>query len=34
MTPSGIIMQSSSVGATQEAIEKVLNDNGYETEKP
>lgn len=34
MTPSGIIMQSSSVGATKEAIEKVLTDNGYETEKP
>lgn len=34
MTPSGIIMQSSSVGATQEAIEKVLTDNGYEPEKP
>jgi hypothetical protein len=32
--PSGIIMQSSSVGATQEAIEKVLADNGYETSKP
>jgi hypothetical protein len=33
MTPTGIIMQSSSVGATQEAIEKVLTDNGYEPEK-
>lgn len=32
--PSGIIMQSSSVGATQEAIEKVLTENGYEPEKP
>lgn len=32
--PSGIVMQSGSVGATQEAIEKVLTDNGYETEKP
>jgi len=27
-------MQSSSVGATKEAIEKVLEDHGYETEKP
>jgi len=34
MSPSGIIMQSGSIGATQEAIEKVLTDNGYETEKP
>jgi hypothetical protein len=34
MTPSGIIMQSSSVGATKEAIEKVLTDHGYEAEKP
>jgi hypothetical protein len=34
MTPSGIIMQSSSVGATKEAIEAVLTKNGYETEKP
>jgi len=32
--PSGIVMQSGSVGATQEAIEKVLTDNGYEPEKP
>jgi hypothetical protein len=32
--PSGIIMQSSSVGATPEAISKVLSDNGYEVEKP
>lgn len=34
MTPSGIIMQSSSVGATPEAIEAVLEKHGYETEKP
>jgi len=34
MTPSGIILSSSSQGATQEAIEKVLTDNGYEPEKP
>ena len=32
--PSGIVMQSGSVGATQQAIEKVLTDNGYEPEKP
>src|SRR5208282_5354257 len=32
--PSGIVMSSSSVGATQEAIEKVLTDHGYETDKP
>jgi hypothetical protein len=32
--PSGIIMASSSVGATQEAIEKVLTANGHEPEKP
>jgi hypothetical protein len=32
--PTGIIMQSSSAGATQEAIEKVLAANGYETTKP
>jgi hypothetical protein len=32
--PTGIIMQSSSHGATQEAIEKVLAENGYETSKP
>jgi hypothetical protein len=32
--PSGIVMQSSSVGATKEAIEKVLTENGYETEQP
>jgi len=32
--PSGIVMSSSSVGATKEAIEKVLTDHGYETEKP
>lgn len=32
--PTGIIMQSSSVGATQEAIEKVLTENGYEPDKP
>src|ERR1035438_7685891 len=34
MTPSGIIMQSSSVGATQEAIAKVMRDNGHEPELP
>jgi len=34
MTPSGIVMASSSVGATQEAIEKVLTENGHEPEKP
>ena len=34
MTPAGIILSSSSQGATKEAIEKVLTDNGYETEKP
>ena len=34
MTPSGIIMQSSSVGATPEAIEAVLTKNGYEVSKP
>lgn len=32
--PSGIIMQSASVGATQEAIEKVLEGRGYEVEHP
>jgi hypothetical protein len=32
--PSGIIMQSSSVGATKEAIEKVLVEHGHEPEKP
>lgn len=32
--PTGIIMQSSSVGATQEAIEKVLTEHGYEPDKP
>lgn len=32
--PTGIIMASSSQGATQEAIEKVLADHGYESEKP
>jgi hypothetical protein len=32
--PSGIILSSGSVGATQEAIEKVLADNGYEADKP
>lgn len=32
--PSGIILSSGSQGATQEAIEKVLNDNGYEADKP
>lgn len=32
--PSGIILSSGSQGATQEAIEKVLTDNGYEPEKP
>lgn len=31
--PTGIIMQSSSVGATQEAIEKVFVANGLEPEK-
>jgi chemotaxis protein histidine kinase CheA len=30
--PSGIIMQSSSIGATEEAINKVLEANGYEVE--
>jgi len=34
MTPSGIILSSSSQGATKEAIEKVLSDNGYEPDKP
>lgn len=33
MTPSGIILSSSSQGATKEAIEAVLEKNGYETEK-
>ncbi len=32
--PSGIVLQSYSVGATQEALEKVLADNGHEVEKP
>lgn len=32
--PSGIILSSGSQGATQEAIEKVLTDNGYEADKP
>lgn len=32
--PSGIILSSGSVGATQEDIEKVLTANGYEPEKP
>lgn len=32
--PSGIVLSSGSVGATQEAIEKVLTDNGYEADKP
>lgn len=32
--PTGIIMSSSSQGATQEAIEKVLTENGYEPDKP
>jgi hypothetical protein len=32
--PSGIIMQSASVGATKEAIEKVLVEHGHEPEKP
>lgn len=32
--PSGIIMQSSSAGATPEAIEAVLTKNGYEVAKP
>jgi len=31
--PSGIILASSSVGATQEAVEKVLTSHGYETDK-
>lgn len=34
MTPSGIILSSGSQGATQEAIEKVLTENGFEPEKP
>lgn len=34
MTPSGIILSSGSEGATKEAIEKVLVDNGYEPDKP
>lgn len=34
MTPSGIILSSGSQGATQEAIEKVLTDHGYEPDKP
>jgi len=32
--PSGIILSSGSQGATQEAIEKVLTDHGYEADKP
>ncbi|MCU1338838.1 MAG: hypothetical protein JWO19_4419 [Bryobacterales bacterium] len=32
--PSGIILSSGSQGATKEAIEKVLTDNGYEAEQP
>lgn len=32
--PSGIILSSGSEGATKEAIEKVLTDNGYEADKP
>lgn len=32
--PSGIILASSSQGATKEAVEAVLEKNGYETEKP
>jgi hypothetical protein len=32
--PSGIILSSGSQGATQEDIEKVLNQNGYEADKP
>ena len=32
--PAGIIMQSASVGATKEAIEKVLAENGHEPETP
>jgi hypothetical protein len=32
--PSGIILSSGSQGATQEAIEKVLTDNGLEPDKP
>jgi hypothetical protein len=32
--PSGIILSSGSQGATQEAIEKVLEAHGYEAEKP
>lgn len=34
MSPSGIILSSGSQGATQEAIEKVLTENGYEPDKP
>jgi hypothetical protein len=32
--PSGIILASSSQGATQEAVEKVLTAHGYEADKP
>jgi hypothetical protein len=32
--PTGIILSSGSQGATPEAIEKVLQDNGYEPDKP
>jgi hypothetical protein len=32
--PSGIILSSGSQGATKEAIEKVLTENGYEAETP
>lgn len=32
--PSGIILSSGSQGATQEAIEEVLNKHGYEADKP
>lgn len=34
MTPSGIIMQSGSIGATQEALHKVFTDNKLEPETP
>ena len=32
--PSGIILQSASHGATEEAVNKVLEANGYEVDKP
>lgn len=34
MSPKGIILSSSSQGATQEAVEKVLAEHGYEPDKP